>query len=149
MSTASDRRAPHVARIPFDGMVEVGGALGPSFEAQAVNLSEEGMHLRTAYLPEVGQPVTCRFDAGQGMVVVAAGEVLWKDDMGEGGEFGIRFTNLDSASNVALQRILGIVPGGHPTMDPGRKVRLHIEGLASPMRARVKDQLAAGVTAYS
>ena len=39
MSTTSDRRAPHAARIPFDAMVEVGGALGPSFEARAVNLS--------------------------------------------------------------------------------------------------------------
>ncbi len=66
MSTASDRRAPGTARIPFDAMVEVGGALGPSFEAQAVNLSEEGMSLRTMYLPEVGQPVMCRFEAGYG-----------------------------------------------------------------------------------
>ncbi|MDB5212163.1 MAG: hypothetical protein JWO86_90, partial [Myxococcaceae bacterium] len=38
MSDASDRRAPHASRIPFEGMVEVGGTLGPSFEAQAVNL---------------------------------------------------------------------------------------------------------------
>lgn len=150
MSTASDRRAPDASRIPFDGMVEVGGALGPSFEAQAVNLSEEGMHLRTAYLPEVGQPVTCRFDAGQGMVVVAAGEVLWNDEMGEGGEFGIRFTNLDSASTVALQRIVGMVEEGlalHPPQ--GRKVRLHIDGLASPMRARVKGAQGTSVTAFS
>lgn len=155
MSNAHDRRAPGTSRIPFDAMVEVGGALGPSFEAQAVNLSEEGMSLRTAYLPEVGQPVMCRFDAGPGMAVVAAGEVLWKDDMGDGGEFGIRFTNLDGQSTVALQRILGMVEdgqGGHivvPGADPGRKVRLHIEGLASPMRARIKTQEAAGVTAYS
>ena len=150
MSTASDRRAPDASRIPFDGMVEVGGALGPSFEAQAVNLSEEGMHLRTAYLPEVGQPVTCRFDAGQGMVVVAAGEVLWKDDMGNGGEFGIRFTNLDSASTVALQRIVGMVEEGMALKPPhGRKVRLHIDGLASPMRARVKSTQGSSVTAFS
>lgn len=150
MSTASDRRAPHASRIPFGGMVEVGGALGPSFEAQAVNLSEEGMHLRTTYLPEVGQPVTCRFDAGQGMVVVAAGEVLWKDDMGDGGEFGIRFTNLDSASTVALQRIVGMVEDGMSIHPPsGRKVRLHIDGLASPMRARVKGAQGASVTAFS
>ncbi|MBX3185897.1 MAG: PilZ domain-containing protein [Labilithrix sp.] len=150
MSTASDRRAPHASRIPFEGMVEVGGALGPSFEAQAVNLSEEGMHLRTAYLPEVGQPVTCRFDAGQGMVIVAAGEVLWKDDMGDGGEFGIRFTNLDSASTVALQRIIGMVEEGMSLEAPqGRKVRLHIDGLASPMRARVKGAQGASVTAFS
>jgi hypothetical protein len=150
MSTASDRRAPHASRIPFDGMVEVGGALGPSFEAQAVNLSEEGMHLRTAYLPEVGQPVTCRFDAGQGMVVVAAGEVLWKDDMGDGGEFGIRFTNLDSSSTVSLQRIVGMVEDGMAIHPPqGRKVRLHIDGLASPMRARVKGAQGSSVTAFS
>ena len=150
MSTTHDRRAPGTARMPFDAMVEVGGALGPSFEAQALNLSEAGMSLRTAYLPEVGQPVMCRFDAGHGMTVVAAGEVLWKDDMGDGGEFGIRFTNLDASSTVALQRVLGVAEDGRmPAPDPGRKVRLHIEGLASPMRARIKDQLESGVTAYS
>jgi hypothetical protein len=131
-------------------MVEVGGALGPSFEAQAVNLSEEGMQLRTAYLPEVGQPVRCRFDAGHGMTVVAQGEVLWNEDMGDGGEFGIRFTNLDGPSTVALQRIMGMIEeGGAPPPPEGRKVRLHIDGLASPMRARVRGQKAARVTAYS
>lgn len=152
MSTASDRRAPHTTRIPFDAMVEVGGALGPTFEAQAVNLSEEGMHLRTAYLPEIGQPVTCRFDAGGGLVVVAAGEVLWNEDMGEGGEFGIRFTNLDTQSAAALNRILGTggdedAAGNRAML--GRKVRLHIEGLASPMRARVKDANDTCVKAFS
>ena len=149
MSNTHDRRAPGTARMPFDAMVEVGGALGPSFEAQAVNLSEEGMSLRTAYLPEVGQPVMCRFEGGPGMSVVAAGEVLWKDDMGDGGEFGIRFTNLDGASAAALQQILGTSQDGQRQPDQGRKVRLHIEGLASPMRARIKDQMASGVTAYS
>lgn len=150
MSNTSDRRAPGTYRIPFDAMVEVGGALGPSFEAQAINLSEEGMSLRTAYLPEVGQPVMCRFDTGSGAGVVAAGEVTWKDDMGNGGEFGIRFTNLDGQSTVSLQRVLGMAEDGQvapPTQ--GRKVRLHIEGLASPMRARIREQLPAGVTAYS
>ena len=150
MSDASDRRAPHASRIPFQGMVEVGGTLGPSFEAQAVNLSEEGMQLRTAYLPEVGQPVTCRFDAGQGMVVVAAGEVLWNEEMGDGGEFGIRFTNLDAASTVSLQRIVGMIEDGQAVNPPtGRKVRLHIDGLASPMRARVRGKEGQIVTAYS
>lgn len=150
MSNAHDRRAPGTTRVPFDAMVEVGGALGPSFEAQAVNLSEGGMSLRTAYLPEVGQPVMCRFDAGHGLTVVAAGEVLWKDDMGDGGEFGIRFTNLDAQSTAALQRILGMAEEGRlAPAELGRKVRLHIEGLASPMRARIRESMAAGVTAYS
>src|SRR5580658_2499469 len=75
MST-EDRRAPGATRMPFDGLVEVGAALGPSFEAQAVNVSEEGIQLRTAYLPELGQPLTCRFDAAEGSVL-AAGEVAW------------------------------------------------------------------------
>jgi hypothetical protein len=150
MSTASDRRAPHASRILFDGMVEVGGALGPSYEAQAVNLSEEGMQLRTTYLPDVGQPVTCRFDAGQGMVVVASGEVLWKEEGGESGEFGIRFTNLDHTSAAVLSRIVGMVENGEAIRPPqGRKVRLHIDGLASPMRARVKSMQGASVTAFS
>jgi hypothetical protein len=145
MSNAHDRRAPGVARIPFDAMVEVGGALGPSFEAQAINLSEEGMSMRTAYLPDIGQPVMCRFDAGQDGTIVVAGEVTWRDDLGDGGEFGIRFTNLDGQSGALLQRILGSGRDGQP----GNRVRLHIEGLASPMRARIKEQSSSGVTAYS
>jgi hypothetical protein len=145
MSNAHDRRAPGVARIPFDAMVEVGGALGPSFEAQAINLSEEGMSMRTAYLPDIGQPVMCRFDAGHEGTIVVAGEVTWRDDLGDGGEFGIRFTNLDAPSGALLQRILGADRDGQP----GNRVRLHIEGLASPMRARIKEQSSNGVTAYS
>jgi hypothetical protein len=147
--------------MPFDAMVEMVGTLGPSYEAQAVNLSEEGMQLRGAYLPEVGQPVMCRFDAGNDLTVTAAGEVLWREDLGDGGEFGIRFTNLDGASTVALQRVLGMVEdagaaaaagatGASVMNEPGRKVRLHIEGLASPMRARIKDVKGpANVTAYT
>src|SRR6187551_3408765 len=104
----NDRRAPGAARMPFEALVEVGGALGPSFEAQAIDISEEGMHLRTAYLPEIGQPLTCRFDAGPGSTVMASGEVVWKQEAGRGGEFAIRFTNLDGEGTAALGRILGL-----------------------------------------
>src|SRR3974377_2103419 len=75
--SSDDRRAPGAARVPFDGLVEVGGALGPSFEAQAVDMSEEGMQLRTAYLPELGQLVTCRFETTPNESVVGSGEVVW------------------------------------------------------------------------
>jgi hypothetical protein len=150
MSNAHDRRAPNGARMPFEAMVEIGGAIGPSFEAQAVNLSEEGMHLRTAYLPEIGQPLMCRFDAGEGGILTLEGEVLWTEDLGGGGEFGVRFTNLDAANAASVRRLLGIdVNSDMPIMEAGRKVRLHIDGLASPMRARVRELSDAGVTAYS
>jgi hypothetical protein len=135
--------------MPFDALVEVGGELGPSFEAQAIDISEEGMHLRTAYLPEIGQPLMFRFDAGPGRQVIAGGEVTWKQELGKGGEFGVRFTNLDGDSVAALGRILGL--GGQPaaTQAPGSRVRLHIDGLASPMRARVKEAKTTEITAFS
>lgn len=139
--SSDDRRAPGTSRMPFDGLVEVGGALGPSFEAQAVNVSEDGMLLRTAYLPEAGQPLTCRFDAGSGGNVLASGEVVWTQGEDRGGEFAIRFTDMDPESVDSLKRLCGLpARAGEPAPAAnGSKVRLHIEGLASPMRAKVKD----------
>jgi PilZ domain len=145
-----DRRAPGATRLPFDGLVEVGGALGPSFEAQAVNVSEDGMHLRTAYLPEHGQPLTCRFDAGQGQSVLVSGEVVWSQGADKGGEFGVRFMDMDAASVDALKRVCGVTAANAVKPVPsGAKVRLHIDGLASPMRAKVRDARATAVTVGS
>ncbi len=147
MST-DDRRAPGATRIPFEALVEVGGALGPSFEAQAIDISEEGMHLRTAYLPEIGQPLSCRFDAGANGTVIASGEVVWKEDADKGGEFGIRFTDLDAQSAESLQRMMGVGVAPHAPAK-GNRVRLHIEGLGSPMRAHVKESSSGKLTAFS
>jgi len=133
---AEERREALGRRIPFDGLVEVGGALGPSFEAQAVDVSKDGMHLRTAYLPEVGQPLTCRFGAA-GREVLASGEVVWRHEEGRGGEFAIRFNELDPDCAAALARLVDPEPACAPK-EPGTRVRLHIDGLGSPMRARVK-----------
>ncbi|HEX3770693.1 MAG TPA: PilZ domain-containing protein [Polyangiaceae bacterium] len=152
-----DRRAPGATRMPFDALVEVGGALGPSFEAQAINVSEEGMHLRTAYLPEQGQPLTCRFDGGPGgQSVLASGEVVWSHPADRGGEFGIRFTDMDAESVDVLKRICGLTlaPAGAaasdaPPANPGGKVRLHIDGLASPMKAKVRDARRMDITVGS
>ncbi|WP_394834066.1 PilZ domain-containing protein [Pendulispora rubella] len=155
-----DRRAPGATRIPFEAMVEVGGATGPAFEAQAVDVSLEGIHLRTAYLPEVGQPLTCRFDAGPREMVLASGEVVWSREASRGGEFGIRFSNLDADSARILGQMMCVSPPAPHEMDagreapprragPGMKVRLHIEGLGSPMKARVKGMQQAELTVGS
>ena len=138
MGTESDRRVGNATRIPFDAMVEVGGALGPSFEAKAINLSPDGMQLKTAYLPEVGQPVSCSFEAPELGMVLVSGVVIWQDKNGEGGEFGIRFTNIDPESAEHLKRLLAQATAGD-AVRPGARVRLHIAGLASPMRGRVRD----------
>lgn len=136
MSTTSERRSSGTNRIPFDALVELGGAIGPTFEAQAVNLSEVGMQLRTAYLPDVGQELSCRFELGRDRAVVARGVVVWSEEAGKGGEFGLRFVALDSASASTLRAILAGDDGSGDVA--GAKVRLHIDGLASPLRARVQ-----------
>ncbi len=142
-----DRRAPGASRIAFDGLVEVGGTLGPSFEAHAVNVSEEGMQLRTAYLPELGQQVTCRFEAASSQTVIGSGEVVWCRGADKGGEFGIRFTEMDPDCVEALKRVCGFQ--GDAPAATGGKVRLYIEGLASPMRAKIRDSQAGEITVGS
>ena len=134
-----DERRAHGSRVAFDAMVEVGSAGGPSFEARAVDVSEDGMHLRTTFLPEIGQPLTCRFETGPESSVLASGEVVWRQEEGDGGEFGVRFTDLDNDSAGALAKLaLTPIPQEKKVESSGTKVRLHIDGLGSPMRARVK-----------
>src|SRR5258708_449624 len=145
MSTGGDRRTQGASRIPFEALVEVGGALGPSFEAQAVNISEEGMQLRTAYLPEQGQPLTCRFDAGPGQSVLASGEVIWTEQAGKGGEFGIRFTDMDPESIDVLRRMCGVAaePGPRGHGEEGDRRSGVVEEAVGGMEGRVGRGVAA------
>lgn len=149
MNHPGDRRDPESRRVPFDALVEIGGALGPTFDAQAVDLSCDGMQLKTAYLPELGQQVTCRFDAGTGFEVSAVGEVIWNREAARGGEFGIRFLDLEGESAESLRRILMASERGDDLLATGARVRLHIDALAAPMRARVRQSSREALTAYS
>lgn len=138
MSQPLERRAEPTHRIPFDATVELGNPSGESFEARAVDLSGDGMHLRTAYLPEVGQPLSCTFDAGEGAMVGVGAEVVWRREQGSGGEFGIQFVNVDEDQARALAQLLDRGSNELPPPAAGARVRLHIEGLAGPMRGVVK-----------
>ncbi len=142
--TKKDRRSPVGQRVHFEAMVAVGGAEG-GFEAESVDLSQEGMRLRTAYLPVVGDKIVCRFDGIDGEVV-ALGEVLWTTEAARGGEFAVRFVDIDEETSLALRKLIDIdepepaaAPPEEPKVGRGTRVKLHIEGLASPMKARVKD----------
>jgi len=143
----TERREAHGERVPFEGIVEVGGVLGPSFEAQAIDVSQEGIHLRTAYLPELGQPLSCRLEVG-GEIVLAAGEVVWRQEAERGGEFGLRFMDLDAASEAALKKLVSVEPS-FAADGAGSRVRLHIEGLGAPMKARIKGSVAEGLVVGS
>jgi hypothetical protein len=149
MNLQDDRRGTAGQRVAFEALVVVEGdkSGAGAYECEAVDVSEHGMHLRTAYLPDLGQPLVFRFDGGTGEIV-AEGSVLWRDEQAKGGEFGVRFTKMTPESLTALREICGISEGGEPeaqaapaaaSAQKGSRVRLHIEGLGSPMRARVRD----------
>lgn len=156
MQHAIERRQPGAARIAFDEKVDVGGDESvPPFEASAVDVSREGLHLMSPILPELGQPLSCRFSVGEAEVI-CEGTVVWRqENAGQGGhEFGLRFTALDSESARALADLMSAPPSMAAAPDAvvsarGARIRLHIDGLAAPMRARVREANAECVQAQS
>lgn len=128
----------------FEALVAVGGTEGDGgFEAESVDVSREGMRLRTAYLPEVGERLMCRFD-GLGLDVTVEAEVTWRRELARGGEFGVCFLSHDKATADALRTLCAPPPEAQSAeiarmSARGARVKLHIEGLASPMKARVRD----------
>ena len=147
--TDVERRDSTAPRINYEALVEVGSRSVGGFEAEAVDVSLDGIRLRTAYLPSPGERLVCRFD-GFGGEIVAEGQVAWCHDEGRGGEFGVRFTRLDARALELLKHMCHVehAPDAEPSApaagevdaaQPGARVRLHIQGLGSPMRARVRD----------
>jgi hypothetical protein len=143
MTQAEERRSEGASRVPLETLVEIcGNEPGiPAFEAEALDVSAKGMHLRTAYLPEQGAPLVCRFE-DRGREIVVEGVVAWRTESAKGGDFGVAFTALDSRSVDALR---ALVKTGDSSERPeageapsGARVRLHIEGLGSPMKARIR-----------
>ena len=148
MSEIQERRAEGTGRVRVETLVEVcGNEPGiPAFEAEAVDVSERGMHLRTAYLPDNGAPLVCRFE-DSGREIVVEGRVAWRREGSRGGEFGVEFTALDSSSVGALKELCDTSHSADEDAEVhdeakseiGSRVRLHIDGLGSPMKARVRE----------
>lgn len=146
---ASERRGSAGQRVHFEALVAMAETSGGSgFEAESMDVSPGGMRLRTAYLPQVGEKLVCRFDSA-GSEIAVEGEVIWRNEAARGGEFGIRFTDLDRETAESLKAICAVqdAPAGSPDAPSGgssgagrgTRVRLHIEGLGSPMKARVRE----------
>jgi hypothetical protein len=142
MTDVQERRAKGAGRVELAALVEIcGNEPGiPAFEAEAVDVSARGMHLRTAYLPQEGAPLVCRFEE-HGREIIVEGVVAWRREAERGGEFGIKFTALDSRSVDALRELVkaNVKERDGAPGDSGSRVRLHIEGLGSPMKARVRE----------
>ncbi|AUX21936.1 hypothetical protein SOCEGT47_024340 [Sorangium cellulosum] len=160
-----ERRGGAGQRVRIEALVAVGETSGGGFEAESIDMSPEGMRLRTAYLPKVGDALICRFD-GLGKELVVEGEVCWRAEQARGGEFGLRFTGLDAEAEETVRAMCASMDGGaaRPASElaapaaaapaaleaaqRGARVRLHIDGLGSPMKARVRgggaDELEVG-----
>jgi hypothetical protein len=149
MSETQERRAAGVNRVAVSRPVDICGrdATVPAFEAESVEVSGRGIRVRTPYLPPLGAPLVCRLEDG-GREIVVEGVVAWQNERDDGGEFGVQFTALDSRSVEALKSLCGMSEDPAPTQasaktdDPaapaGMPVKLHIEGLGAPMKARVR-----------
>ncbi|HEX4340413.1 MAG TPA: PilZ domain-containing protein [Polyangiaceae bacterium] len=149
-----ERRARGVNRVPVARLVDICGrdTTVPAFEAESIELSGRGMHVRTPYLPPLGAPLVCRLE-DNGREIVVEGTVAWQRNCDGGGEFGVQFTALDSGSVEALKTLCGLTDDGadddekkaplvpEPSVEPalaGMAVKLHIDGLGAPMKARVR-----------
>src|SRR5512142_1379190 len=103
MNTNEERRVQGIKRVQVEALVEVCGLREDvaTLEAESRHVSDRGIRLRTAYLPELGAPVVCRFD-NAGQEVLAEGVIAWRNPQARGGEFGVQFTALNSRSAQVL-----------------------------------------------
>lgn len=137
--TVDERRASGNERIPFEALVAIEAEGERRVECEALDLSVGGLRARTAYLPTLGRKLSCRFDVG-GVERRAEARVVWRIEQTRGGEFGLAFDGLEPAAREAIATFCGVVPAPSGRVaDRGDRVRLHINGLGSPMRARVHD----------
>ena len=155
--SAEDRRAPGINRVPLATTVEICGQdrAVPAFEASAIEVSGRGMRVSTTFLPELGSNLVLRFEE-DGEEVTIEGEGAWLREEDEGGELGIRFTALDTGSLKTLKRLCSAqrnsIPPSFEDMDQkvaweaGTAIRLHISGLAAPMKAKMRRE---GVSSLS
>ncbi|MBI5514266.1 MAG: PilZ domain-containing protein [Deltaproteobacteria bacterium] len=137
-----DRRDPAMPRRPFRATVDLAtGSHGDPFQADAMDLSTGGMAVRTAFLPEHGERISCRF-AVDGFTVDASGEVVWAEDRGErNGAFGVRFMDLDPKVRDLIERKVAAnddAPRGQRAAE--ENVRLCIPGMDAPLRARLRSR---------
>lgn len=152
MRPAADRRNPHAPRVSLTKLVDICSTepgLGP-FQGESANVSGRGMSLRASHLPELGEELVCRFEHDSREILVE-GQVAWRAETEDGGEFGLKFTALDADSTDVLrelgQRQQPAAEASQPAeSDPeedhvelaaGHRVRLHVDGLAAPMKAAV------------
>ena len=125
----ADRRDPHAPRRPFQASVTFSpSAARGALRADAVDMSSTGMLLRGDEVPDVGETLAFRFRLDDGRDIDARCEVVWSQaEDGRSGAFGVRFTAEPSSSRPASPRA-------------EERVRLHLDGMDAPFRAKVRGR---------
>src|SRR5262249_48684319 len=113
-----------------------------AFDAAAVDLSVGGLSLRAARVPELGSLLFCSFEAMPGgATVLGRGEVVWRQPSGEkGGEFGLRFVEVDAKNQAMIDEIVAerIARSDTPFTHPEPLIaNLEIENVDKPVAARL------------
>jgi PilZ domain-containing protein len=114
MEQTQERRVSGVRRVSLERVVDVcdKGQSKSAFQAQSIDVSGRGMHVRASFLPELDAPLVLRFHEPEREIVVE-GEVAWRTETSEGGgEFGVRFTALDSQSVRWLKTVCAQADAG-------------------------------------
>ena len=141
----------------LDSWSDASDAFSDSYEADGLDLSASGLRMRSSVLPDVGQRLMCRFDLPeQDAPCEAEGEVVWSNDAGRHGEFGLRFDALSPSVETALARWAmdrgpTTLPGeddaaARATSDSRARrnfARVRLDGVASAIEAEVslRDEL--------
>ena len=119
-----NKHEPRRGERKLDSWSDVSDAFGESYDADGLDLSATGLRLRSSVLPDVGQRLRCRFDLPDTDArCEAEGRVVWSNDSGRHGEFGLRFDALAPAVESALARWAmdrgpTTLPGTEPAPQP-------------------------------
>lgn len=143
METTLDRREERSRRVSMRVAVELGlDDYEERFEADAVNLGAGGLSIRSSCLPDVGTRLRCRFDSSPGGTPIATdAEVVWaRLDAGSGGEFGLRFVDMEDSHRGLIEEMLAecaahSVAGANAPIDDDATLELGAAGTA--IQARV------------
>lgn len=109
MEMMIERRGDIEGRMPLHLPIELEyDGLSEPFEADAVDVSTGGLALRTSCLPEIGTPLSCRFEVIPGGARIdAQGQVVWtRLDGPDGGEFGLRFVGLQPQDRALIAEMI-------------------------------------------
>ncbi|MFO0562214.1 MAG: PilZ domain-containing protein [Polyangiales bacterium] len=162
MGTSANAERRESTRRRFNGTVEL--ALpdeAEGYEADAIDLSIGGISLKTAFLPDVGSELDCRFvlDGNDPRTVQARGQVVWaKDNGNDAGAFGLCFTELSKGDRAALEKhctpkSAQPAQAAQAPVDPHAKtvnvnvnavddrVRLRLPKMSEPLKAKVQQQV--------